>query len=84
MVDNSMSNFEMTCFTNYGLTGIAPEYMRLFKILAPHEQSGRYATILPRNVPGESGGIGRRTGFRFQRRKACRFDSCLSHQIKQH
>src|SRR5258707_15762044 len=30
--------------------------------------------------PGEGGGIGRRTGFRFQRRKAWGFESLPSHQ----
>jgi hypothetical protein len=29
----------------------------------------------------EGGGIGRRTGFRFQRRKACGFESRLSHHF---
>jgi hypothetical protein len=30
---------------------------------------------------GESGGIGRRTGFRFQRRKVWGFESPLSHHL---
>ena len=47
--------------------------------LAP-EQCRPGVKAVGARVAGESGGIGRRTGFRFQRRKAWGFESLLSHQ----
>ena len=34
------------------------------------------------SAPRTSGGIGRRTGFRFRRRKAWRFDPSLAHEVE--
>ena len=44
-------------------------------------REGRLFTV--KSYPSECGGIGRRTGFRFQRRKAWGFESLLSHQMVQ-
>jgi hypothetical protein len=44
------------------------------------EREAGVCAKMPLGKPCESGGIGRRTGFRFQRRKAWGFESLLSHQ----
>ena len=51
-----------------------------YKLLWRDEADSEELIILHLRIC-ESGGIGRRTGFRFQRRKVWGFESPLSHQM---